>query len=141
MHVCSVMADSVTLWTIATRLLCPWDSPGMNTGVGCYFLLQGIFPIQGSNPCLLCLLQGLPRRLSSKEPACQCRRLGFNPWVGEMPWRRKGQSTPVLLSGESIGQRSLAGYSPWGRKELDMTKATEHAETELKMWIYHVLYP
>ena len=58
-----------------------------------------------------------------------------------MPWRRKGQSTPVLLSGESIGQRSLAGYSPWGRKELDTTKATEHAETELKMWIYHLLYP
>ena len=38
------------------RLLCPWDSPAMNTGVSCHFLLQGIFPIQGSNPCLLCLL-------------------------------------------------------------------------------------
>ena len=33
-----------------TRLLCPWDSPGKNTGVGCHFLLQGIFPTQGSNP-------------------------------------------------------------------------------------------
>ena len=32
------------------RLLCPWDSPGKNTGVGCHFLLQGIFPTQGSNP-------------------------------------------------------------------------------------------
>ena len=38
------------------RLLCPWDSPGKNTGVGCHALFQGIFPIQGSNPCLLCLL-------------------------------------------------------------------------------------
>ena len=35
------------------RLLCPWDSPGKNTGKGCRFLLQGIFPIQGLNPHLL----------------------------------------------------------------------------------------
>ena len=39
-----------------SRLLCPWDSPGKNTGVVCHFLLQGIFPIQGSNSSLLCLL-------------------------------------------------------------------------------------
>ena len=38
------------------RLLCPWDSPGKNTGMGCYALLQGIFPTQEWNPCLLCLL-------------------------------------------------------------------------------------
>ena len=38
------------------RLLCPWDSPGKNTGVGCRALLQGTFPTQGSNPHLLCLL-------------------------------------------------------------------------------------
>ena len=36
-----------------TRLLHPWDSPGKNTGVGCHFLLQGIFPTEGSNPGLL----------------------------------------------------------------------------------------
>ena len=36
-----------------SRLLCPWDSPGKNTEVGCHFLLQGIFPTQGSNQCLL----------------------------------------------------------------------------------------
>ena len=35
------------------QLVCPWDSPGKNTGVGCYFRLQGIFPTQGSNPRLL----------------------------------------------------------------------------------------
>ena len=35
------------------RLLCPWDSPGKNTGVACHSFLQGIFPIQGSNPGLL----------------------------------------------------------------------------------------
>ena len=41
---------------LPTRLLCPLDSPGKNTRVGCHFLLQGIFLIQGSNPCLLCPL-------------------------------------------------------------------------------------
>ena len=47
---CSVMSDSLRphgLWP--TRLLCPWDSPGKNTGEGCHFLLQGIFLTQGSN--------------------------------------------------------------------------------------------
>ena len=39
-----------------TRLLCPWDSAGKNTGVCCHAHLQGILPIQGSNPCFLCLL-------------------------------------------------------------------------------------
>ena len=38
-----------------TRLLCPWDSPGTNTRVDCHFLLQGIFPTQGSNPRLMSL--------------------------------------------------------------------------------------
>ena len=46
----------VTLWTESTGLLCPWDSPGKNTGLGCHFL-QEIFPTHGSNPGLLCLLQ------------------------------------------------------------------------------------
>ena len=38
------------------RILCPWKFPGKNIGVGCHFLLQGIFLTQGSNPSLLCLL-------------------------------------------------------------------------------------
>ena len=48
----------VTPWTVASRLLCPWYSPGKNTGVSCPALLPGIFPTQGSNPHLLCLLIG-----------------------------------------------------------------------------------
>ena len=39
-----------------------------------------------------------------------------------MPWRRKWQPTPVFLPGEFHGQRSLAGYRPWGHKESDMTE-------------------
>ena len=49
---------------LPARLLCPWTFPGKNTGVGCHFLLQGIFLTQGSNPCLLhlrhCQADSLP---------------------------------------------------------------------------------
>ena len=59
LYLCNPMdcsqSSSVTSQPI-TRLLCPWDPPGKNTGVSCHFLLQGIFPTQGSNPHLLCLL-------------------------------------------------------------------------------------
>ena len=47
---------------------------------------------------------------------------GFDPWVRKIPWRRKWQSTPGLSPGKSHGQRSLAGCSPWGRKESDTTE-------------------
>ena len=42
--------------------------------------------------------------------------LGFNPWVGKIPWRMKGQPTPVFLPGESHGQRGLEAYSAQGRR-------------------------
>ena len=46
----------------------------------------------------------------------------FDPWVGKIPWRRAQQPISVFLPGESHGQRILAGYSPWGSKESDMTE-------------------
>ena len=52
------------------------------------------------------------------------RDVGFDPWVGKLSWRRVQQPTPVFLPGESHGQRSLAGYHPWGHKESDKTEAT-----------------
>ena len=45
----------------------------------------------------------------------------FDPRVGKIPWRRRWQPTPVSLPGEVHGQRSLAGYSPWGHKESNTT--------------------
>ena len=68
-----------------------------------------------------------PRWQSGKDPACQCRShktCGFDPWIGKIPWRRKWQSIPVFMCGKPHGWRILAGYSPWGCKELDMI---EHA--------------
>ena len=55
----------------------------------------------------------------------RCKRLGFNPCVRKILWSRKWQPTLVFLPGESHGQRSLVGYSPWGCKESD---TTEHAQ-------------
>ena len=57
-----------------------------------------------------------------KEPAYQCRKRGFDPWVRKIPWRRKWQPTPVFLPGKFHGQSSLMDYSPWDFKELDMAK-------------------
>ena len=51
------------------------------------------------------------------QGAMQCRRLGFDPWVGKIPGRRAWQPTPVFLPGESHGQRSVVNYSPRGHKE------------------------
>ena len=56
--------------------------------------------------------------------ANRCSRQEFSPWVRKSPWRRAWQPTPVFLPGESHGPESLAGYSPWGHKDSDMTEAT-----------------
>ena len=52
----------------------------------------------------------------------------FEPWIRKIPWKRKWQPAPVFLPGKSHGQQTLVGYSPWGRKELDMTTVTEHTK-------------
>ena len=95
----------------------PWDSPGKNTGVGCHFLLQGIFQTQGLNPHLLCLLYG---------------------WVGSLPLmvipffsffispgEGNGNPLPVFLPGKSQGQRSLAGHNSWGHRRVEPDLVTK----------------
>ena len=64
---------------------------------------------------------GLPWWLRVKESACQCRSCGFNPWVRKISWRRKWKPNLVFLPEKSHEQSSLACYSPWGLRELDMT--------------------
>ena len=56
MCVCSVLPDSVTLWTVARQAPLSMGFPGKNTGVGCHLLLQRVFLAQGLNPCFLLLL-------------------------------------------------------------------------------------
>ena len=71
---------------------------------------------------LMCaILKGLPRWLSDKESTYQCRRCGFYPCVGKIPWRRKWQPTPGFLPGKSNGQRSQWGTLHGVAKESDTT--------------------
>ena len=85
---------------------------------------------------LICeVLPGPPWWLRWQRIHLQCRRHGFNPWVGKIPWRREWQPTLVFWPGEFHGQRSLAGYSPRGRKESDMTERLSHTHTK---WINFV---
>ena len=69
------------LWTIAARLLCPWDSPGNNTGVGCHAFLQGIFPTQGSNPGPLCILHWQAGSLPLASPRKPDTFISFKKWL------------------------------------------------------------
>ena len=73
----SVVSDSLQPHGLKpTRLLCPWDFPGKDIGVSCYFLLQGIFPTEGSNPGLLHCRQIL-YRLSYKGRPVPSNGLNF----------------------------------------------------------------
>ena len=71
----------------------------------------------------------------------KCEWPGFNPWVGNIPWRRQWKPTPVFLNGKSHGQRSLVDYSTWGHKELDTNEWLSHKRQTGWMdiqirWIY-----
>ena len=81
--------------------------------------------------CIYIHVAGLPRWLSGKESACQCKKHkinGFNPcWE----W----QLAPVFLPEKFHGQRSLAGYSPWGSKESDTNEGLNWTELN---WTYTV---
>ena len=64
----------------------------------------------------------LPKPKTPLATAGDAGDVGSIPGSGRFPWRRKWHPTPVFLPGESHGQRSLVGYSPWGHKELNMTE-------------------
>ena len=82
---------------------------------------QSLFPKKHPNCAVLIVDMGLPWWLSGKEPSCQCRRRGFDPWAGKILWRKKWQPIPVLLPGISHRQRSLVGYGRGVIEELEMT--------------------
>ena len=84
---------------------------------------------------------GLPWRSAVKNPSANAGEVGLIPGSGRShggensnpipgsgrsPWRRKWQPTRIFLAGESHGQRSLVGYSPWGHKESNTTEAIQH---------------
>ena len=81
---CSVMSDSMQPHGLQpARLLCPWGFPSKNTGVGCHFLLQGIFPTQGSNPGLPHCRQTLYHLSHQGSPLVLglCQNVLFVKWI------------------------------------------------------------
>ena len=82
-----------------------------------YYVNRVIQPLPHQFENILIIPDSSPG-LSGKESTCQCRRRDLDPWVGNIPRRRKWQPTPVFLPGKSHGQRRLAGCSPWGCKRV-----------------------
>ena len=76
---------------------------------------------------------GLTWWLSGNESACQCRRQGFDSWVGD-PGEGKWQPTPEFLLQKYRGHSSLVGYSSWGRKRIGHNLATksQHWKSQMK---------
>ena len=100
---CLVMSGS--LWPHGlqhTKLLCPWDSPGKNAGVGCYALLQGIFPTQGSNPWSPVLACGFP-----SEPVGK-------PWKHlQQPFNTSSHTCIIPSDGSPSHRWLTAAFLPW----------------------------
>ena len=84
----------------------------------------------------LVIMSMLPWWLRSKESACNAGDAGSIAGSGKISWRREGQPTLVFLPGESHGQRSLVGFSPWGHKELDMTQRLNNSNNNNKLFQY-----
>ena len=87
------------------------------------------FTFFGCIPLFNLFLGGFPSGSVVKNPLAmqEMQRLRFDPWDRKIPWRQVWQPTPVFLAGESHGQGSLEGYSPFSPKALDPTEVTEHA--------------
>ena len=66
-------------------------------------------------------------QVKNPPPMQEMQEIQFLSLGGEDPLEEGMQPTPLFLPGESHGQRSLEGYTPWGHQESDTTEATEHA--------------
>ena len=113
MHVCAQSSPNLCISTDCSP-------PGSSVhgifqariGVGCHFLLQGIFPTLRLNPHLLCLLHWKVDSLLLGYEATLLSIVTKPDRILATLW--KGQPTLVFLPGKFHGQRSLQGYSPWG---------------------------
>ena len=117
------------LITTAQYLLLEWIANGF-----CFRILSSLTTLLGAGEAKMSMKLGssrtscFPGGASGEELASQCRRVKrheFDPWMGKISWRRAWQTTPVFLPKRSHGQRSLAGYSPRGRR-VGHDWATQH---------------
>ena len=102
-----------------------------------FFLIAWLYACR-----ILVLQPGIELKPSERESVCQCRRhkrRGFNLGFKKIPLSTKWQLTTVFLPRKFHGQRSLAGYSPWDRRELDMTEWPSTHIQKLWQWKHRVL--
>ena len=123
-----------TLWTVAHQALLSMGFSKQEywSGLPCPplgdFHNPEMEPVSLASPALVCRFftartsQVVLAVKNSRAKAGD--RCGFGPWIWKIPWRRKWQPTGVFLPGESHGQRSLAGYSPWVTRSQDTTEVT-----------------
>ena len=124
---CSVVSNSLQPHGLQpTRLFCPWNSPGKNTGVGCHALLHLFFLSQYFEDSNSLLLAFRRRQWPSFTFFLSFFSLSFT----FMHWRRKWQRTPVFLLGKSQGWGSPVGCHLWGHTESDTTEATQQQQQQ-----------
>ena len=109
-----------------------YGSLGVNSKLFCPYLTSKQMAV---SPSL-----GFPGGSDGKASACKCGRPGFDPWVGQMPWRRKWQLTAVLLPGKFHGWKSLVGYSPGIAKSRTWLSSFTGSSSSLKASAMHRLF-
>ena len=90
------------------RLLCPWDFPGKNTGVGCHALLQRIFPTQGSNPGLQYFRQSLRSEPLGKQTRYACIHSLLQHLIKNLKCHPRHHFMPRLLTTDIHSQWTLS---------------------------------
>ena len=114
------ISKHATLWTVALQAPLCMGFSRQEYWSGLPFPSPGDLPDPGIEPARrVGGLLGVAGRLSG---TVSCRRPVFDPWGGKILWRREWLPTSVFLPGKSHAQRSLEGYSPWGRKGSDTTE-------------------
>ena len=103
----------------SARLLCPWDFPGKNTGVGCHFLLHGIFPTQGLNPGLLhCTQMLLPSEPPGKSKQTESEIKRQTPCDTAYMWRLTCDTDEAVDNTDAESKLGAASVGVQGRDGL-----------------------
>ena len=110
------------------------EKASLSQHVLCSIQIYTCQPMLRSQVSFLVMISFEPMWLRwSQRISLQCRRPGFDPWVGKISWRRAWQATPVFLPRESHGRMSLVGDSPWGLKESDTAELSNTFNHNVKI--------